>query len=382
VGVLHAFTGQNAFFGQNAQMACKAAAQEINAAGGAWGHNISCSVYDTKGDPADAVPVATRMVASAPNLSMVMGPDGNDIPAVLPLLEQQKIPEMNTVGDPRYDKQTSQYFWRLTPSDSTQAPALAQYALSKGYNKVAEVFTSDQSAQTTTQPFEAAYKAGGGTVVTKLNMAPDQASYQTEVSKVVKAHPQAIVGELDPRTAATFFSEFLQQNGSMIPFVATQRTVQYDWAPAVAPAIGPQNVAKYVEAIAPDFGTQGPAFEAYMNAVKSSGGDQGAANNPFVSSQYDGVVAFSLAMDLAHSTSPSAYIAQIANVTSPKSGAVVVHNYANGLKAIEAGKQIQYIGASGKMIFDKYNTATRAYALWTYDPATKAWKMVQILPNS
>ena len=52
--------------------------------------------------------------------------DGNDIPSVLPLLEQAKVPEMNTVGDPRYDKQTSQYFWRLTPSDSTQAPALAR----------------------------------------------------------------------------------------------------------------------------------------------------------------------------------------------------------------------------------------------------------------
>ena len=97
----------------------------------------------------------------SPHLAMVVGPDGNDIPAVLPLLEQAKIPQMNTVGDPRYDKQTSPYFWRLTPSDSTQAPALAQYTSSKGYTKVAEIFTSDLSAQTTTKPFEDAYTADG-----------------------------------------------------------------------------------------------------------------------------------------------------------------------------------------------------------------------------
>ena len=128
-GVLHAFTGQNAFFGLNADNACRAAAQQINMAGGIMGHQLACGAYDTKGDPADAVPVTNRMLVSASHLAMVVGPDGNDIPSVLPLLEQAKVPEMNTVGAPRYDKQTSAYFWRLTPSDSTQAPALAYYAL-------------------------------------------------------------------------------------------------------------------------------------------------------------------------------------------------------------------------------------------------------------
>ena len=68
-GVLHAFTGQNAFFGLNAQNSCKAAAAEINKAGGIMGHPLSCSDYDTKGDPADAVPVTNRMLVSAcPNM--------------------------------------------------------------------------------------------------------------------------------------------------------------------------------------------------------------------------------------------------------------------------------------------------------------------------
>ena len=58
-GVLHAFTGQNAFFGLNAQNACKAAALQINAAGGIMGHSLNCTAFDTKGDPADAVPVTT-----------------------------------------------------------------------------------------------------------------------------------------------------------------------------------------------------------------------------------------------------------------------------------------------------------------------------------
>lgn len=140
--MLHAFTGQNAFFGLNAQVSCAAAAAQVNAAGGIMGHPLDCSAYDTKGDPADAVPVTNRMLVSASHLVMV-----GDIPSVLPLLEQSKAPEMNTVGDPRYDTQTSPYFWRLTPSDSTQAAALAYAAYHLGYTKVVEIFTSDLSAQ-------------------------------------------------------------------------------------------------------------------------------------------------------------------------------------------------------------------------------------------
>ena len=56
------------------------------------------------------------MLVSSSHLVMVVGPDGSDIPSVLPLLEQAKVPEMNTVGDPSYDTQTSPDFWRLTPS--------------------------------------------------------------------------------------------------------------------------------------------------------------------------------------------------------------------------------------------------------------------------
>lgn len=203
-GVLHAFTGQNAFFGLNATNSCKAAAVQINAAGGIMGHPLNCANYDTKGDPADAVPVTNRMLVSASHLVMVVGPDGSDIPSVLPVLEQAKVPELNTVGDPRYDSQTSPDFWRLTPSDSTQAPALAFYTHQQGYTKIAEVFTNDLSAQTTTTPFQSTFSKLGGTILKAETITPDTSSYETEVAAILATHPQAIVGEMDAQTAATF----------------------------------------------------------------------------------------------------------------------------------------------------------------------------------
>ena len=297
VGVLHAFTGQNAFFGLNAQNSCKAAALNINAAGGILGHSLTCTDFDTKGDPADAVPVTNRMLVSASHLVMVLGPDGSDIPSVLPVLEQAKVPEMNTVGDPRYDTQTSQDFWRLTPSDSTQAPALAYYTHQRGFTKIAEVFTSDLSASTTTQPFQASYTKLGGTIVKAVTITPDASSYQTEVAAVLAAHPQAIVGEMDSQTAATFLSELRQQNGSMLPVIMTQRAIQGDWEPSVGPAIGVASIGQYVTAIAPALQSSGAAFTGFTSALTAIKANPFQAKNPFVAASYDGVTAFALAMD-------------------------------------------------------------------------------------
>jgi branched-chain amino acid transport system substrate-binding protein len=379
-GVLHAFTGQNAFFGLNAQNSCKAAAVQVNAAGGIMGHPLNCSDYDTKGDPADAVPVTQRMLVSASHLVMVVGPDGSDIPSVLPVLEQAKVPELNTVGDPRYDTQTSPDFWRLTPSDSTQAPALAYYARNQGYTKIAEVFTSDLSAQTTTTPFQNTFGKLGGTIVKALTITPDTTSYQTEVAAVLAAHPQAIVGEMDAQTAATFLSEMRQQHGGLIPVIMTQRAIQGDWEPAVGPAIGIPTMARYVTAIAPALQASGTAFTAFSTALTSIKANPFQAKNPFVAATYDGIVAVALAMDMAKSTDPGTFIADIPKVTSPASGATVVATYAQGVAALKAGKTIDYVGAAGPMVFNQHGTANRPYAPWTYSAAAHNWLMGALLP--
>jgi len=320
------------------------------------------------------------MLASESHLAMVVGPDGNDIPAVLPLIQQAKIPEINTVGDPRYDKQTSQYFWRVTPSDSTQAPALAYYPANAGLKSGVSVFTSDLSAQTTVGPFEAKYTELGGSLSKKLKISPGQSSYQTEVSQALQSNPQALIGEMDARTASTFLGQLQQQAGKLVPFVVTQRATQPDWAPAVAPAIGPKNLQKYVTAVAPDQPSSGTAYTTFQKAIKGVGGNDFQQRNPIVAATYDGVISFALAMNTSKSVNPADYVKQIATVTADKPGATVVTTYAEGLDAIKAGKKIQYVGASGKMTFDKYNTAQRLYAAWGYDPSQHAWTIKNVLP--
>ncbi len=49
--------------------------------------------------------------------------------------------------------------------------------------------------------------------------------------------------------------------------------------------------------------------------------------------------------------------AYIVKVTTPKSGAVIVHSFAAGKQALLAGKQIQYVGAVGPITFDRWRNS-------------------------
>lgn len=249
-----------------------------------------------------------------------------------------------------------------------------------GYTKIAEVFTSDLSAQTTTTPFQNTFAKLGGTIVKAETITPDTSSYETEVAAVLAAHPQAIVGEMDAQTAATFLTEVRQQHGSVIPVIMTQRAIQGDWEPAVGPAIGVSNVAQYVKAIAPALQATGAAFNAFAGALTSVKANQFQAKNPFMAATYDGITALALAMDASKSVDPSAFTSYIPKVTAAASGATVVNTYAQGVAALRAGKTIQYVGAAGAMIFNQYGTANRPYAPWTYSATAHNWIMGATLP--
>jgi len=97
------------------------------------------------------------------------------------------------------------------------------------------------------------------------------------------------------------------------------------------------------------------AFEQAVTADKSQVPKpwQSYLNNPFSITYWDGMMAVALAMNAAHSTKPTVFNKYISQVTNPGPGKVVVYTYAQGVKELKAGKQIQYYGASGLIDFNQ-----------------------------
>jgi ABC-type branched-subunit amino acid transport system substrate-binding protein len=97
IGVLAPYTGDSAVQGAISSAGCLAGIAPVNAAGGVLGARLACKPFDTKGDPADAVPAANQMLSSA-NPVMVIGP-GDEAVATAPIVTAQQVTNFASIGD-------------------------------------------------------------------------------------------------------------------------------------------------------------------------------------------------------------------------------------------------------------------------------------------
>jgi ABC-type branched-subunit amino acid transport system substrate-binding protein len=382
VAVFMPYSGPDALFGAVGNAGTNPAVAAINAAGGIMGHQLVSKNVDTRGDPADAVPAAQQMLATTSNLVMTEGPTSDEASATVPILNRASIPMNIGSGQTVFNKNTNAYVWRNTPPDDGDGTAIAYYARTvMHYTTAAAVFGNDISSQGAEPAVMATFKGMGGKIVATENVALDATSYETEVAKIIAAHPQVIFTEADPQTNATFFRE-LTNAGGLRPFIGTDGTNGKQWANAVEKAVGPSNFHRYYKIV--QFGAPPSAAANQYNAalVRYPAGINAPVkqwlNNPYAFSEWDFINSAALAMLEAHSVDPKVFNAVIPKVSAPSPGAVVVDSYAAGKKALAAGKKIQYVGALGEVVYDKYHNSAGTFLVQASDQTT----ILKVIPGT
>ena len=344
IGGLGELTGPKAGFGSGVMQGMQAAKAEVNQAGGVMGRQLNIVVGTDNSDAVDAIPVAQKQI-QLNHVVAEVGEAGASAQAVEPLYSKSKIPLFTAGGATFFDKSTDPYLWRLTPSDSQLGVAMALYAQSKGYKTAVTMFTINEVQQALQAQTVAAFKGLGGNVLGQLNLQPDLTSYQSEVSRVVALKPDVIFVEMDPGTASVVFKNFDSIGKLTTPFVGTDDMIGSSTLDAVGAATAKRVLVNL------EGGTfDSPAATAYVNAVKASAN---AAPLPNSSYGYDGIIIDALAMEEAKSTNGPAVIAAVPKVTAP--GGTVVYDYATGLKLLQEGKRITYVGASGPYDYNKFH---------------------------
>jgi ABC-type branched-subunit amino acid transport system substrate-binding protein len=372
VAAFNPFTGPDASFGPEMMAGCLTAAAEVNAAGGVLSNKVACSSVDTRGDPADAVTAAAKMLATTPHLLGVLGPSGDEADSTAPLINAAKIPMFADTGQASFDRTTLPYFWRMTPADDVQGAAMALYAKQKGYLRGAAVFGNDIGSQGSVPTLLKAYSALGGQIVLNQKIALNQASYQPEVEQLIAAKPQVIFTEASPQANATYFEE-LQQLGHLIPVIGSDATLsQTAWLSAMTAAIGKPALSKYFTGATPYAAASGPAWQVYNKYLLATAGVTKPASqwtdDPYSMVDYDGLMVMALAANAAKSTNPAVWNAYIPAVTTASPVAVVVHSYADGVAALKAGKKIDYVGATGIIVWNKWHNSTGEFEVQGYQP--------------
>jgi ABC-type branched-subunit amino acid transport system substrate-binding protein len=368
------FSGPDASFGPEQLAGCTAAASQIDAAGGILGKQVSCKVADSRGDPADAVPAAEQLIATTSSLIGVLGPSSDEAAATVPLFERASIPMFGDTGQALFDKSNFKFFYRITAPDDAVGYAMALYAHNKGYRRGAAIFGADISSQGTAPTTISGFEHLGGKIVVSEKIALDQSSYRTEVAKLAAAKPDVIFTEADPQTDATFMAE-VRQLYHLIPIIGTNGTNQPPWFKAVGGAIGKDNLARYyagAQPYAPTKGASWRAWSAAIHAVQSKVAQPAKQwfSDSYAMAAYDSINLIALAAQAAKSDKPATFNDWIVRVASPSPGAVQVHSFADGKRALLAGKKIQYIGAVGTITFDRYRNSPGLFEMVKSDGFT------------
>lgn len=361
IGLIAAYTGNQSFEAGFTDSGAFPAVWSINHAGGVLGYSLAAKPVDTKSDPADALASVEQMLATTSNLVGVAGPDSTSGPTTVPVLNKSQVPMMVTAGQAAYDRSSYSYLWRDLPPDPSNGIAMALWAKRHGLTKVATVFGTDSGSQGDLPGVVTGVQKTGGVLVTQINLTPDQPSYRTEVEKLIASKPQVIMTESDGATAATFFGE-LKQLGNVVPIIGTSGVPTDTYLNPLRSALGASTFNKdFVAVVA---GTPRPnaavtAFNAALGHVKSQlpAPLNQWLSNPFSEAGYDAIISMALAMNEAKSIKGSVYNRDIMKVTSPGAGKTVVYTYAAGVAAIKAGKQIQYVGASGPLLFNAFHNS-------------------------
>ena len=270
VGVLSEFTGADAGYGQEGMSGCIPAVDLINAAGGVLHHKLSCQEFNTQSDPADAVPEVHKMLATTSRLLMSMGTGGDTAPAVVPLLNGAKVTTFTDSGQSLFDVNSYPYFWRDVPVDASQGYAIAIATVLLGYAHPSAVFGQNVSSQGSLPSFVAGMKLLGHPVASTVLLPTAAPSYTSEVANIQSSHADAVVGEVDPASAATFFSELKQVLGGVPPLVGDQAYDEAPWLTAVEGAIGASTLRSRLTLVLPVASSTGPGFLAFRKALIAS----------------------------------------------------------------------------------------------------------------
>jgi hypothetical protein len=223
----------------------------------------------------------------------------------------------------------------------------------------------------------------GGSLGLQLTIPADAASYSSEVARVINAHPDALIWSADPQTTATFMSEYKQLNsGSIPPMVTATDSLTPDFFDALKKVVGITYVTQDVYLVGSSFSQTTAAFNTYKTALQTDSrtsaiADVLSAVGP-PASAYDGINIMALAMVMAKSTVGSYYNQFVTKVISPKPGAVVVSNFADGVAALKAGKQIQYVGVLGAVVFNQYHNSAGEFAANVFNPDGSASRVGSI----
>jgi branched-chain amino acid transport system substrate-binding protein len=352
IGALNPVTGAGGPYGSGMQKMIVAAAEAVNAAGGAGGKKLEVVAEDTQTQPQAAVLAAKKLI-EINKVQAVLGTWASGVSlAVIPLTNDANIPLLHCSGAPALSGPPANakgLGYRFQATNDQFGRAFAEICTREGFKRPATMAFNNASGIGNTEGFRKAWEKKGGKVFESVVYEPNQPSYRSELQKVLAAKPDVIVTGSYLADTTIILREWFQSG-------ETTKWVIPGWAanPDLIKALG-NEVTEGVISVESVSNEQSQAFKIY-DAAYQKAMNQSGLNNAYAAMTWDMVTVLALAMEAAGPNADIAAInAKFREIANPPGKQV--SSFAEGKEALKSGK-INYEGASSVLDFDQSGDVT------------------------
>ena len=353
-------TGQLAFLGPPMIGAVELAVDDINAAGGVLGSDVTLATGDEAGDTTVATQTAQRLLGEG--VDAIVGAASSSmslsiIDAVTGAGVTQCSPSNTSATFTNYDD--NGLYFRTAPSDALQGPVLANIVLADGFTNVALLARADDYGQGLLNVVADTFTEGGGTVAAEITYDPEAANFDAEVQQAIDSGADSVV-LISFDEAAQILSTMIENGvgpGSDIGVYGAESLKSTD-LPSLVDENNP-NVIDGLKGTAP--GASPEADSAFVDRLIE---EKGVEDTLFAPEAYDCTVIIALAAQAAQSDAGTDIAAEMVNVTVDGTACATFEECS---ALLEEGEDINYNGVSGTTDFRSMGEpANGFYEVWEF----------------
>jgi ABC-type branched-subunit amino acid transport system substrate-binding protein len=364
IGGIFSTTGSLAQTGFSQLQAARLAVSQINENGGVLGKRLVL-VYRDDGTDVNKVHRAagalsdegTQVVVGTVSSNLTMLAADDLLPGAVMISGSATSPALTNHFE------NGQLF-RTCATDAGEGRLLAQRALSHRFNKAAILRRAGDTEHGIADGFTSFFTRSDGRVLSEHEYTAGQESYASLLTEVLADGPQVIVLDADPVDGAQIVRDYVSGFAGTNVFWLFSHAVEDE---AFVTAVGARSFSFAHEGTGP--GTPvGRRYTQFADAYQQRFGSA-PTMGAFAANVYDAVYLAALAIQKAGSTDP-ALIKEALRQVSLGGRTYAAEDYADQVKAIANGEDVNYEGASGSVDFDAAGDTSAPFDVWRVDGGT------------
>ena len=363
VGNLSPFSGTLGWIGPQSRRGVKTALEGDEGVNSATidGRTIKVVEGDSETKPVPAIKAFRTL--DEENVKAMVGPSSAATPSLIRPAITSRLSFVSPMsGTMQLDDIGGEYIWRTVPSDAIGARAQAKYAYQqRDARKIALAYKNSQGSYSFSKASGDFFSYLGGTVVAEVELQPGADSYREEVRAIQERGPDAISMTAGSSVTSQFISDHVAANADSDLLLGNDVLTE-DFIQEVGSDV--------MEGMVGQSPAPGPANDVFVDQYSGvNDGEPGAFSAP----AYDAMNLIALAFVKEGEANRNAVPNHLSDLGNPPGEKV--STFAAGKEALEAGKEINYVGAANPQNFNVRGDVLGSFAV--LEASGDTWEQVK-----